>query len=322
MKIIDYQPELQPYFELLNKAWIEKYFSLEPLDKKVLLNPETEIIQRRGKIFFVAHENEIIGTVALIFICKGIYEMAKMAVNEKYQGLGAGKFLCQTVIKEARKLKANKIILYTNSKLQTAIAIYYKFGFKNIALQSEAYRRANTQMELTLNTIPTKWFDRKFDFNISFDEFPLILKNLEYSVLKFKEVTKNLSNTQLNVKLDNKWSIKEHIGHLGVLELLWQQRFIELKNKASEMSIADLNNTETKKANFNQYKVQDIIKKFEYERNITIALLRNISQGNFKNSLLHPRLNQRMRIVDLMHFVFEHDEHHYNAIINIINHHQ
>ena len=42
--VLDYQPQFQPYFECLNKVWLEEYFQVEPIDEWVLGNPEEAII--------------------------------------------------------------------------------------------------------------------------------------------------------------------------------------------------------------------------------------------------------------------------------------
>ena len=40
IRIIDYRPEHQPYFEKFNRDWIQKYFVMEPIDEFVLTDPE------------------------------------------------------------------------------------------------------------------------------------------------------------------------------------------------------------------------------------------------------------------------------------------
>ena len=105
-----------------------------------------------GHILFIEHQGKIIGTVALIYVKQGVYELAKMAVDEAFQGLGAGKILCSSAIEEAKKLNAEKLILFTNSKLKTAIHIYHKFGFKNVPLDEQQFKRANIKMELLFIT--------------------------------------------------------------------------------------------------------------------------------------------------------------------------
>lgn len=148
MRIIPYQPELAPYFDKLNKAWLEEYFVVEPLDKYVLENPEDAILKGGGKILFAEHEGNIIGTVALRRLGEDSFELTKMAVDKTYQGLGAGKLLCQAAIDLARSMGIATLILYTQSSLVTAIGIYHKLGFFDIPLEPGVYKRADTKMKI------------------------------------------------------------------------------------------------------------------------------------------------------------------------------
>ena len=48
INIIGYLPEHQPYFEKFNRAWIEEWFTMEPLDEWVLTNPGRSDYERWG----------------------------------------------------------------------------------------------------------------------------------------------------------------------------------------------------------------------------------------------------------------------------------
>lgn len=148
MKIVPYKPEYQPHFESLNKAWLNKYFRVEPIDEWVLANPEEAILKDGGMILFAEHDNQIIGTAALKLHEPGTYELTKMAVDEAFQGLGAGKLLCSAVINEAKALKAKRVILYSQTALKPAIGIYRKLGFTEITFEKGVYKRADIKMEL------------------------------------------------------------------------------------------------------------------------------------------------------------------------------
>ncbi len=148
LQIIDYQPEYQPYFEKFNKAWLEEYFTVEPLDKWVLEQPDEAIINKGGKIYFVTSGTTIIGTVALRFIEDDVYELTKMAVDHAYRGTGAGQFLCRAGIEKAREMGVKKLILYSNRVLENAIHIYHKLGFTEIPLLPGTYGRADIMMEI------------------------------------------------------------------------------------------------------------------------------------------------------------------------------
>lgn len=164
-----------------------------------------------------------------------------------------------------------------------------------------------------------KWFDRKFDFPTGMEKFPVLMEYLEKSPSNFSEITHAAADPDLNFKPGGKWAVKEHIGHLYILEPLWQRRFLEIRENKTEMSPADLNNKATDAAQFNRYNAAKIIAGFREERENTIALLKSLREEDFLRSSYHPRLKQPMKITDLMHFVAEHDEHHLKSIWRIMN---
>jgi ribosomal protein S18 acetylase RimI-like enzyme len=150
VEIIDYNPAYKQQFESLNKAWLEKYFTVEPIDTYVLENPKEAILDHGGVILFARYEGAVIGTVALKLMEAGVYEMTKMAVDETYRGIGAGKALCAAAIEKAKEIGAERLILYSTTVLETAIAIYNKLGFKEVPLEPGVYQRANIKMEYPL----------------------------------------------------------------------------------------------------------------------------------------------------------------------------
>jgi len=148
--IVPYRPEYKEHFERLNKAWLEEYFTVEPIDEFVLTQPEKAILSGGGRILFALLGDTVIGTVALRPAGPGIYELTKMAVDKAFRGKGAGEQLCRAALREASCLGAQKVILYSQTGLQAAIGIYRKLGFSEIALETGKYRRADIKMELAL----------------------------------------------------------------------------------------------------------------------------------------------------------------------------
>ena len=146
IEIIDYSEELKEYIKILNYEWLEKYFKLEAGDIISLSNPQNEIIDKGGYIFYAKLNNEIVGTASLLKKTDAVFELGKMAVTEKYQGLGIGEKLIMHCINKANSLKINSLVLYSNTQLSSAIHLYKKFGFNEIELESGLYERANIKM--------------------------------------------------------------------------------------------------------------------------------------------------------------------------------
>ncbi|MCJ8344275.1 bifunctional helix-turn-helix transcriptional regulator/GNAT family N-acetyltransferase, partial [bacterium] len=151
IEIIDYNNSYQNEFYKIGKSWIESMFFMEDSDLKILTNPKKYILDDGGKILLARYKNEILGTCALIKLKNRRYELTKMGVLPKAKGLKIGKKLMVASIQKCRNLNAKSIYLETSYKCEEAIALYRKFGFKNVAIQSDCkYERCELAMELIL----------------------------------------------------------------------------------------------------------------------------------------------------------------------------
>ena len=149
--VTDFQSQYASQFYQLNRVWIEEYWVLEDSDKKDLLNPEI-IIQNGGQIFFAISNHEVIGTVAMIKNSDKIYELAKMTVKSNYRGKGIANLLMDKCIEFAFKKNASEIFLISNDSLTVARNLYEKYGFKEVVLDSQKYKRGNVKMILQITT--------------------------------------------------------------------------------------------------------------------------------------------------------------------------
>lgn len=148
IKIVEFQTAYRDDFKNLNIEWLQKYFVVEPFDEQQLSNPETEILDKGGKIFFAKDGDRIVGTASLLKE-HDIYELAKMAVTEDYKGKGIGNLLMEHCIAEAKKLGTKKLMLISNRSLTPALTMYEKYGFKEVPIEEEMpCERGNIKMEL------------------------------------------------------------------------------------------------------------------------------------------------------------------------------
>jgi len=151
INMIDYDSQHSDAFRELNYEWLNKYFEIEEADRKILTNPEDEIIKKGGHIFFAEQNNEILGTGALIKHGNKSFELAKMAVTEKAQGKQIGKKLAIKLIDTAKKYNADTLFLETSKKLQTALNLYTSLGFEQVEFDKPSdYKRSTIKMEMKL----------------------------------------------------------------------------------------------------------------------------------------------------------------------------
>ena len=139
-------------FKSLNLEWLETYFFVEPIDKLILNNPKSKILDPGGHIFMVELNSKVIGTFTFIKIEESVFEFSKMTINSIYRGQGYGNSIMKYAISFAKKNEWKKIVLYSNTKLENSIHLYYKYGFLEVEMESNVvYSRGNIKMELNLD---------------------------------------------------------------------------------------------------------------------------------------------------------------------------
>ncbi|MCK0133489.1 GNAT family N-acetyltransferase [Arenibacter sp. S6351L] len=151
LNIILFESQYAKRFKELNVAWLEKYFYVEPKDTFLLENCESSIIDKGGYIYFAKYKDKIVGCFALIELGTDEYELGKMAVDPNYQGLKIGQALLRFAIDLAKQNTWKKLILYSSTKLENALYIYRKYGFKEIEIEKNLpYARSDIKMELLI----------------------------------------------------------------------------------------------------------------------------------------------------------------------------
>ncbi len=148
VEIIPFEPRYRSDFKRLNVEWIDKYFYLEELDDLILSHPEERILKPGGFVFLARLHEEIVGTCALLCSGKQEYEVSKMAVTERCQGMKIGTRLLQAIIDKAQALDSKKLWLESNSKLKSAIRLYEATGFAHATPPKGAphYQRVDVYM--------------------------------------------------------------------------------------------------------------------------------------------------------------------------------
>jgi GNAT superfamily N-acetyltransferase len=129
IQIVPYEPAYADDFLRLNLAWLERYFVVEAVDHALLSDPEGMVLAQGGAILFARCEGAVIGTCALLHEGEGMYELSKMAVDEAWQGLGAGSKLLGAALEAYRRLGGRHLFLESSSVLKKALGMYERAGF-------------------------------------------------------------------------------------------------------------------------------------------------------------------------------------------------
>lgn len=150
IEIIAYRDEHGPAFRAIHKKWLEEYGLLEEADLVILNDPRGSIIDTGGVIYIAWAEDKVVGSAALIKEYEGVYELAKMGVDDAWRGKGISKMLLERCIDKAREFGAHRVVLFSNDQLTTALGLYRRYGFKDVAAMDSPFSTANVKMELVL----------------------------------------------------------------------------------------------------------------------------------------------------------------------------
>lgn len=130
------KPEVKPFrrewrehFYRINAEWLERNWTIEDIDHRVLSQPEKLVLDPGGAIFFALVDGEVIGTCALLQESPGVFELTKMGVETGWRGIGAGRLLIEAIIEEFHKRRGKTLFLESNRKLGPALKLYEDSGF-------------------------------------------------------------------------------------------------------------------------------------------------------------------------------------------------
>jgi len=164
----------------------------------------------------------------------------------------------------------------------------------------------------------TKWIDRKFNFNFPAGLFPNIIERLRGTPVRLAKMTEGIDRETLIKRPGSAWSIQDHAGHLLDVDSLHEKRINQYIANMDILMPADMSNKKTNLANHNSKDINDILKQFSASRNSLITKAESLDDIIIIRTAIHPRLNREMRLVDMLYFAAEHDDHHLAAIRMLI----
>lgn len=161
---------------------------------------------------------------------------------------------------------------------------------------------------------PTPWLERKFEFNFPAGLYPSILERFRGTPARVEEMMLNMPEDKTDKRINNKWSIKEHIGHLSDLDELPNGRLDDFIAGKAVLRAADMSNKKTEDAHHNESSLKDLLRRFRMGRADLVKRLETVDDSLVDRTALHPRLQTPMRLVDMLYFQCEHDDHHLTRI--------
>ncbi len=164
----------------------------------------------------------------------------------------------------------------------------------------------------------TPWLERRFETELPLSAFPLLLERLRGTPAGLEDRVAGLASRILAERRGDSWSILEIIGHLGQVEDLWMGRLDDYAAGLAALRPALFEAGRVEGAGFNERPVRGLLYDFRIRRAAAVDRLEKLDATTLTRVAHHPRLNRPMRLLDLLLFAAEHDEHHLARISEIV----
>jgi hypothetical protein len=156
----------------------------------------------------------------------------------------------------------------------------------------------------------SEWIERQFTFGLPMGMYPNVVERVRGTPARIEDLTRSLPPEILTRRDGDKWSIQEHAGHLLDLETLGICRLDDFEAGRDPLTAADMENRKTHEANHNASTMENILAAFRKDRMEFVRRLDAYDEAFVQRTALHPRLKVRIRVIDLIFFIAEHDDHH------------
>jgi uncharacterized damage-inducible protein DinB len=166
----------------------------------------------------------------------------------------------------------------------------------------------------------THWMDRKFQLDLPPGWLENVLVRLEGTPIRLMHYCLGLDGDHASTRVDGKWSINEHVGHLVDLERLHHARISDFVGRKPELQAADMQNRATEEARHNLQSLESLLQAFATTRKEFVSAFRELDGDTHEFISLHPRLQIPMKPVDMAFFVAEHDDHHLVSVTDLVRH--
>jgi uncharacterized damage-inducible protein DinB len=166
------------------------------------------------------------------------------------------------------------------------------------------------------NRVP--WTSRSFSFDFPADLYPEMLERLRGTPARAEETARSVPPDLLTRRDGETWSIQENLGHLADVEALFAGRLDDYEAGVETLRPADMTNRQTHESDHNARPIAWVLSDLRDRRQRLVDRLEALEPSDFARQAHHPRLDQPMRLVDMMLFQAEHDDYHFARIRQLI----
>jgi len=157
---------------------------------------------------------------------------------------------------------------------------------------------------------PVAWNQRTIEYGRPLDELPVLLERIRGTSARIYALLARQPAENLLLQVQGKWSVVEHVGHLITLQDRFDGRADDFEQRRTRLCDIDLRDQQTVVQGQRSRSVGDVLEEFRLKRNYFAERVERLGHASWEHVAYHPCQNKRMRAVDMLLWIAEHDDHH------------
>ena len=162
------------------------------------------------------------------------------------------------------------------------------------------------------------WASRELPFGRPAEEMPVLLERLLGTPNRLFGLLRDVPPERVQLRLQGKWSVLEHIGHLLVMQDRMRVRVEDWQRLSERLTPIDLADQAPYVEATRQRDLGDVLEEFRLTRNAFVRAVSQLPRPVLGHFALHPCLERRMRPMDMCLYLAEHDDHHLATVRRIV----
>lgn len=157
---------------------------------------------------------------------------------------------------------------------------------------------------------PVPWTERKLVYDRPPSELPVLLERVQGTSARLSELLARQPLETVHLSVQGKWSVIEHVGHLITLQDRFEGRVEDFEYQRPSLCDINLSDQEPIIRGHRLRSVGDVLEEFRLKRQAFAKRVEGLHKAAMEHVAYHPCQGTRMRPVDMLHWIAEHDDHH------------
>lgn len=154
------------------------------------------------------------------------------------------------------------------------------------------------------------WNERQLAFGKGMDELPLLVERALGTPARIMLLVQGLPLERITMRIHGRWSLKDHLTHLILLDERLEVRADDLEARRSTLSPVEMGDQERFLSSNRDRPFGDMVEEFRLRRNYLVQRFVELDAAALQHRAEHPCRGMAMTAADQLLFIAEHDDHH------------